>query len=108
MVFAYSHDMSPINLKEWNRVEDFVMDAVMDSFDGDAFNGDLLHLPEIFFLGFLRCGILKCSPSSIPFLKFLINSKFEESFRYWSISDNPLHLARLYIPYKINKYSPER
>ena len=107
-VFASSHDMSSMDLKEWNGVEDFVMDAVMDSFDRAALDGDLLHLPEIFFHGGIKCGVLKCSPSSILFFKSLINERFEGSFRAWSVSDNPLHLVRLYIPYKFNKYAPER
>jgi hypothetical protein len=37
----------------------------MDAFDGAAPDGDLIHLSEIFFHGGLRCGVLKCSPSSI-------------------------------------------
>ena len=107
-VYASSHDMSPIDLGGWTVVEDFVMDAVMDSFDGAALGCDLLHLSEIFYHGGLRCGVLKCSPSSIHFFKSLINEKFEGSFRAWSVSDNPLHLVRLYIPHKFNKYAPER
>ena len=107
-VYASSHDMSPINSSGWSIVEDFVMDTIMDSFDGDAHDGDLTRLPDIFFQRGLGCGVLKCSPSSILFFKSLINEKFEGRFRAWSVSDNPLHLVRLYIPQKFNRYSPDR